>query len=93
MPATAADVAHLIDHLLMSPCLHPRWRQRVIDYVRAGYGSDGPRILRSVELDEKMKVLECEECDRHPCPDECPTRAFHDLVYGDPIASGPVMFE
>ena len=93
MPETAANVAHLIDHLLRAPCLKPTWRLRVIDYVRAGYNEHGQRIQRSVELDEHMKTLECEECDRHPCPEECPVKAFHDLIYGDAVLSGPVMFE
>ena len=79
-PLTAANVAHLIEHMLRSPCLKPTWRLQILDYVRAGYDNYGQRIDRSEELDQQMKTLECKECGLNECREECPVRPFHDLL-------------
>jgi hypothetical protein len=79
-PVTAAHVAHLIEHLLRSPCLKPTWRLRVLDYVRAGFNSDGQRINRSDDLDRQMKTMECEECTEDGCRDECPVKPYRELL-------------
>jgi Fe-S-cluster-containing dehydrogenase component len=80
MPETVADVAHAIDHLLRSTCLKPTWRLRVLDYVRSGYTDEGQRIDRSDEQDRRMKTLECEECQESPCREDCPVKAYRDLL-------------
>jgi len=80
MPETAAQVAHQIEHMLRSPCLKPAWRHTVLDYVRAGYDSEGQRIERSEELDQRMKTLECEECGESPCREDCPVKLYRDLL-------------
>lgn len=83
-PLTAANVAHLIEHLLRSPCLKPTWRVQILDYVRAGYDSYGQRIDRSEELDRQLKTLECTECTEGGCRTGCPVKPFHDLLtHGD----------
>ncbi len=79
-PATAANIAHAIEHLLRSTCVKPSWRVRILDYVRAGYDGNGDRIDRSEDLDQHMKLLECEECGLIECRDDCPNKGYHDLL-------------
>lgn len=79
-PVTAANIAHAIEHLLRSTCVKPAWRLQIIDYVRAGYDSNGDRIDRSDELDQQIKTLECVECTLSECPETCPVRPYHDQL-------------
>jgi len=79
-PGTARDVAHAIENILRSPCIKEEWIHAVLDYVKAGHGPDGQRIARTVEMDQRMATLECEECREPTCPESCPVKAFRDLL-------------
>ena len=82
MPAqTIAQVAHQIDHALMSLPVPTHRRLFVLAYVEAGYNEFGERIQRSDELDQRIKTLECEDC-RRECGDDCPVKPYRDLVTG-----------